>query len=163
MKKYILIAVAVVWVLGVSISEAQQQWLPGMLKDGYVLCQDGMGRSVVNPNAPAIAWSEVVGKSARTKSALADQVALSTATKPASSAPVETVRTVPIDDSVEKSPAKGKSVLTKEGEVLALNGEPIPEAELAKHFRFDHDGRTTWPQPWHGSKIGGKLIGFRSD
>lgn len=60
MKKYIFIVAMLIWALGISISEAQQQWLPGMISNGYVLCQDGMGRPIIDLNAPAIPWSEVV-------------------------------------------------------------------------------------------------------
>jgi hypothetical protein len=106
--KYIFIAVVFVWALAVSISEAQEKWLPGMLKDGYVLCQDGMGRSVVNPSAPAIAWSEVVGKSGQ-RVTVAKSVPAGSMPKSLES-PVKEVPVNPVsaDQSVAKSLATSK-------------------------------------------------------
>jgi hypothetical protein len=44
-----------------SASNAQHKWMPGMIYNGYILCQDGMGRLAANPSALGIPWEQVVG------------------------------------------------------------------------------------------------------
>jgi len=100
-KILVVVAIIILVVTTVVVEAQQHQQLPGIIKNGFRLCQDGMGESIINPTF-RIPWSEVLEPSgnvevtsSRTKSVLEVQSA------------------VPIDP-VPKASAKSASELKKE-------------------------------------------------
>lgn len=119
----ILVVVTVLVLAATVVVQAQQhQQLPGIIKNGFKLCQDGMGESVINPKV-RIPWSEVLELSgnAEVKSVPASSRALiKTKTVSAVSVPIETVQSAVPIDPVPKESAKN---------------EPKSAAELNKEYK----------------------------
>ena len=122
MRFVLKILFVVVFVLVVpALVQAQHQQLPGIIKNGFRLCQDGMGESVIDPTV-RIPWSEVLELSGGTanKSVQTVSVPIGTvksvvpidpvpATKPAVSVPTGMVQ-----DPVPKASVKSASELKKD-------------------------------------------------